>query len=101
MNGSSPSPPDSINIWRTWALTVTYEAGEYTEQKFKVEKTGGGPVIPSPNLDTDLVMACDHLADVLIKASKNPSGSSCRFGKFVLSFKFLHDSSDADGYCKI
>ncbi|KAG1873300.1 hypothetical protein C8R48DRAFT_669898 [Suillus tomentosus] len=72
MNGSSPSPPDSINIWRTWALTVTYEAGEYTEQKFKAEKTGGGPVIPSPNLDTDLVMACDRLADVLIKASKNP-----------------------------
>ncbi|KAG2062393.1 hypothetical protein BDR06DRAFT_966179 [Suillus hirtellus] len=72
MNGSSPSPPDSINIWCTWALTVTYEAGEYTEQKFKAEKTGGGQVIPSPNLDTDLVMACGHLADVLIKASKNP-----------------------------
>ncbi|KAG2091355.1 uncharacterized protein F5147DRAFT_780043 [Suillus discolor] len=72
MNGSSPSTPDSINIWRTWALTVIYEAAEYTEQKFKTEKTGGGPVIPSPNLDTDLVMACDCLADVLIKAYKNP-----------------------------
>ncbi|KAG1823340.1 hypothetical protein EV424DRAFT_1538497 [Suillus variegatus] len=72
MNGSSSSTPDSINIWGTWAPTVTYEAGEYTEQKFKAEKTGGGPVIPSPNLDTDLVMACDRLADVLIKACKNP-----------------------------
>ncbi|KAG2061125.1 hypothetical protein BDR06DRAFT_1002301 [Suillus hirtellus] len=72
MNGSSTSPPDSINIWRTWALTVTYKAGEYTKQKFKAEKTGGGGVIPSPNLDTDLMMACDRLADVLIKAYKNP-----------------------------
>ncbi|KAG1759796.1 hypothetical protein EV702DRAFT_1053685, partial [Suillus placidus] len=72
MNVSSPSTSDGINIWRTWALTVTYEAGEYTEQKFKAEKTGGDPVIPSPNLDTDLVMACDRLADVLIKAYKNP-----------------------------
>ncbi|KAG1794241.1 uncharacterized protein HD556DRAFT_1443187 [Suillus plorans] len=56
MNVSSTSTSDSINIWRTWALTVTYEAGEYTKQKFKAEKTGGDPVIPSPNLDTDLVM---------------------------------------------
>ncbi|KAG2338648.1 hypothetical protein BDR05DRAFT_1004091, partial [Suillus weaverae] len=72
MNVSSPSTSDGINIWRTWALTVTYEAGEYTKQKFKAEKTGGDPVIPSPNLDTDLVMACDRLADVLIKAYKNP-----------------------------
>ncbi|KAG1786003.1 uncharacterized protein HD556DRAFT_1450096 [Suillus plorans] len=72
MNISSPSTPDSINIWCTWALTVTYEAGEYTEQKFKAEKTGGDPVIHSPNLDTDLVMACNRLADVLIKAYKNP-----------------------------
>ena len=101
MNVSSPSTSDGINIWRTWALTVTYEAGEYTEQKFKAEKTGGEPVIPSPNLDTDLVMACDRLVGVLIKAHKNPSGSSWRFGKFILSFIFLHDSSDADGYCKI
>jgi hypothetical protein len=83
MNVSSPSTSDGINIWRTWALTVTYEAGEYTEQKFNSEKTGGEPVIPSPNLDTDLVMACDRLVRVLIKAHKNPSGSSCRFGKFV------------------
>ncbi|KAG2048991.1 hypothetical protein BDR06DRAFT_1012518 [Suillus hirtellus] len=73
MNDSSPSPPDSINIWCTWALTVTYEAGKYTEQKFKAEKTGGGPVIPSPNLNTDLVMVCNRLADVLIKAYKNPN----------------------------
>ncbi|KAG1831694.1 hypothetical protein DFJ58DRAFT_848160 [Suillus subalutaceus] len=29
-------------------------------------------VIPSPNLDTDLVMACDQLVDRLIKAYKNP-----------------------------
>ncbi|KAG1802178.1 uncharacterized protein HD556DRAFT_1438215 [Suillus plorans] len=72
MNVSYPSTSDSINIWHTWALTVTYEAGEYTEQKFKSEKTGGDPVIPSPNLDTDLVMVCDCLADVLIKAYKNP-----------------------------
>ncbi|KAG2356244.1 hypothetical protein BDR07DRAFT_1492165 [Suillus spraguei] len=61
-----------IKIWCTWALAVTYEAGEYTKQKFNAEKTGGDPVIPSPNLDTDLVMVCDCLADVLIKAYKNP-----------------------------
>lgn len=101
MNISSSSTPDGINIWRTWALTVTYEAGEYTAQKFNAEKTGGDAVIPSSNLDTELVMACDRLADVLIKAYKNPSGSSCSFQKICLSFKFLHDSSDADGYSKI
>ncbi|KAG2368435.1 hypothetical protein BDR07DRAFT_1372205 [Suillus spraguei] len=61
-----------IKIWRTWALAITHEAGAYTEQKFNAEKTGGEPDIPSPNLDTDLVMACDRLADVLIKAYKNP-----------------------------
>ncbi|KAG2363645.1 hypothetical protein BDR07DRAFT_1483372 [Suillus spraguei] len=71
MNTSSMSTCD-IKIWCTWALAVTHEAGEYTEQKFNAEKTGGEPVIPSLNLDTDLVMACDHLADVLIKAYKNP-----------------------------
>ncbi|KAG2144056.1 hypothetical protein BD769DRAFT_1383075 [Suillus cothurnatus] len=68
----SSSSDDQITLWRTWALTVTYEACEYTEQKFNAEKTGGDPVIPSPNLDTELVMACDLLADVLIKAYKNP-----------------------------
>ncbi|KAG2353807.1 hypothetical protein BDR07DRAFT_1495642 [Suillus spraguei] len=46
-----------IKIWHTWALAVTHEAGAYTERKFNAEKTGGEPVIPSPNLDTDLVMA--------------------------------------------
>ncbi|KAG2366907.1 hypothetical protein BDR07DRAFT_1479670 [Suillus spraguei] len=71
MNTSSMSTCD-IKIWRTWALAITHEAGAYTEQKFNAEKTGGEPVIPSPNLDTDLVMACDRLADVLIKAYKNP-----------------------------
>ncbi|KAG2366753.1 hypothetical protein BDR07DRAFT_1479757 [Suillus spraguei] len=71
MNTSSMSTCD-IKIWRTWALAVTHEAGAYTEQKFNAEKTGGEPVIPSPNLDTDLVMVCDRLADVLIKAYKNP-----------------------------
>ncbi|KAG2351258.1 hypothetical protein BDR07DRAFT_1502119 [Suillus spraguei] len=71
MNTSSMSTCD-IKIWCTWALAVTHEAGAYTEQKFNAEKTGGEPVIPSPNLDTDLVMACDCLADVLIKAYKNP-----------------------------
>ena len=90
-----------ITLWRTWALTVTHEACEYTEQKFDAEKTGGDSVIPSPNLDTDLVMACDRLVDRLIKAYKNPSESSCRFGKFVLSVKLIHYSSDADRYGKI
>ncbi|KAG2353238.1 hypothetical protein BDR07DRAFT_1496653 [Suillus spraguei] len=71
MNTSSMSTCD-IKIWCTWALAITHEAGAYTEQKFNADKTGGEPVIPSPNLDTDLVMACDHLADVLIKAYKNP-----------------------------
>ncbi|KAG1808413.1 uncharacterized protein BJ212DRAFT_1303025 [Suillus subaureus] len=61
-----------ITLWHTWALTVTHEACEYTEQKFNAEKTGGDPVIPSQNLDTDLVMACDQLVDHLIKAYKNP-----------------------------
>ncbi|KAG2352088.1 hypothetical protein BDR07DRAFT_1499297 [Suillus spraguei] len=61
-----------IKIWCTWALAVTYEAGEYTKQKFNAEKTGGEPVIPSPNLDTDLGMVCDRLADILIKTYKNP-----------------------------
>ncbi|KAG2368163.1 hypothetical protein BDR07DRAFT_1478239 [Suillus spraguei] len=73
MNTSSMSTCD-IKIWHTWALAITYEAGEYTKQKFNAEKTGGEPVIPSLNLDTDLVMVCNRLADVLIKAYKNPSG---------------------------
>jgi hypothetical protein len=100
MNVSSSSTSNNINIWRTWALTVTYEVGEYTEQKFKAVKTGGEPVIPSPNLDTDLVMVCDCLVGVLIKVYKNPSGSSCIFGKFI-DYSYSYDSSDADGYCKI
>ncbi|KAG1725124.1 hypothetical protein EDB19DRAFT_1833925 [Suillus lakei] len=71
MNVSSTSDIE-ITLWRTWALTVTHEACEYTEQKFNAEKTGGDPVIPSLKLDTDLVMACDQLVDRLIKAYKNP-----------------------------
>jgi hypothetical protein len=104
MNISSSSTPDDINIWRTWALTVTYAAGEYTAQKFSAEKTGGDPVIPSPNLDTELVMACDRLADVLIKAYKNPSGSSCRFKKFLHhlnSFMTVQMQMDIARYSKL
>ncbi|KAG1722958.1 uncharacterized protein EDB91DRAFT_1087954 [Suillus paluster] len=71
MNVSSTSDIE-ITFWRTWALTVTHEACEYTEQKFIAEKTGGDPVIPSPKLDTNLVMACDRLVDCLIKAYNNP-----------------------------
>lgn len=97
----SSTSEDEITIFNTWALGVTHVACEYTEQKFNAEKTGGDPVIPSPNLDTDLVMACDQLVDRLIKAYKNPCESSCRFRKFVLSVKLLHHSSDADRYCKI
>ncbi|KAG1784675.1 uncharacterized protein HD556DRAFT_1314889 [Suillus plorans] len=87
---------DDELLWRTWALSVTHEACKYTKQgirvfrdqkghrgshrlestvlhrKFNAEKTGGDLVIPSPNLDTDLVMACDQLVDCLIKAHKNP-----------------------------
>lgn len=90
-----------IKLWRTWALAVTHGACEYTEQKFNAEKTGGDPVIPSPHLDTDLVMACDRLVNRLIKAYKNPSGSSCKFGQSIWSFKFLHHSLDGDWYRKI
>ncbi|KAG1726356.1 uncharacterized protein EDB91DRAFT_1086807 [Suillus paluster] len=68
----SSTSDDEITLLRTWALTVTHVACEYTEQKFNAEKTGRDPVIPSPNLDTDLVMACDRLVDQLIKAYKNP-----------------------------
>ncbi|KAG1721091.1 uncharacterized protein EDB91DRAFT_1256679 [Suillus paluster] len=71
MNVSSTSDIE-ITFWHTWALTVTHEACEYTEQKFIAEKTGGDPVIPSPKLDTNLVMACDQLVDCLIKAYNNP-----------------------------
>ncbi|KAG2060940.1 hypothetical protein BDR06DRAFT_966760 [Suillus hirtellus] len=86
MNGSSLSPPDSINIWCTWALTVTYEAGEYTEQKFKAEKTGGGPVIPSPNLDTDLVMfRCRWiLQDIAVVEQMGHESHSYTLGKQTL-----------------
>ncbi|KAG2030490.1 hypothetical protein BDR03DRAFT_1017087 [Suillus americanus] len=63
---------DEIGLFCTWALTVTHVACDYMEEKFNAEKTGGDPVIPSPNLDTDLVMACDRLVDWLIKAYKNP-----------------------------
>ena len=65
-----------IKLWCTWALAVTHGACEYTEQKFNAEKTGGDTVIPSPHLDTDLVMACDQLVDCLIKAYKNPSADN-------------------------
>jgi hypothetical protein len=82
-NSSTVSSEGPITSWNTWALTVTHEACEYTNKKFVAEKTGGDLVIPSPKLDTDLVMACDQLVDHLIKAYKNPSGSSCRFGKFI------------------
>ncbi|KAG1723659.1 uncharacterized protein EDB91DRAFT_1087731 [Suillus paluster] len=68
----SSTSDDEITLLCTWALTVTHVACEYTEQKFNAEKTGGDQVIPSPNLDTDLVMACDRLVDQLIKAYKNP-----------------------------
>ncbi|KAG1723788.1 uncharacterized protein EDB91DRAFT_1255522 [Suillus paluster] len=68
----SSTSDDEITLLCTWALTVTHVACEYTEQKFNAEKTGGDPVIPSLNLDTDLVMACDRLVDRLIKAYKNP-----------------------------
>ncbi|KAG1835375.1 hypothetical protein DFJ58DRAFT_847425 [Suillus subalutaceus] len=68
----SSTSDDEITLLHTWALTVTHVACDYTEQKFNAEKTGGDPVIPSPNLDTDLVMACDQLVDRLIKAYKNP-----------------------------
>ncbi|KAG2123850.1 hypothetical protein DEU56DRAFT_917257 [Suillus clintonianus] len=68
----SSTSEDEITILNTWALGVTHVACDYTEQKFNAEKTGGDPVIPSPNLDTDLVMACDQLVDRLIKAYKNP-----------------------------
>ncbi|KAG2132127.1 uncharacterized protein EDB93DRAFT_1107962 [Suillus bovinus] len=71
MNGSSTFAI-GISLWRTWALTVTHEASEYTAQKFNAEKTGGDRVTPSPNLDTDLVMACNQLVDCLIQAYKNP-----------------------------
>ncbi|KAG2036154.1 hypothetical protein BDR03DRAFT_1011881 [Suillus americanus] len=60
---------DEISLFCTWALTVTHVACNYTEEKFNAEKTGGDPVIPSLNLDTDLVMACDRLVDWLIKSN--------------------------------
>ncbi|KAG2032245.1 hypothetical protein BDR03DRAFT_985819 [Suillus americanus] len=63
---------DEISLFCTWALTVTHVACDYMEEKFNAEKTGGDPVIPSPNLDTDLVMACDQLVDRLIEAYKIP-----------------------------
>ncbi|KAG2354504.1 hypothetical protein BDR07DRAFT_1494507 [Suillus spraguei] len=83
-----------IKIWRTWALAVTYEAGKYTEQKFNAVRTGGDPVIPSPNLDTDSVMACNHLADVLIKAYKNPIKMQidiARYSKLISSKNTGHN----------
>ncbi|KAG2039583.1 hypothetical protein BDR03DRAFT_1008902 [Suillus americanus] len=64
---------DEISLFCTWALTVTHVVCDYTEEKFNAEKTGGDPVIPSPNLDTDLVMACNQLVDRLIKPYKNPN----------------------------
>ncbi|KAG2035432.1 hypothetical protein BDR03DRAFT_983717 [Suillus americanus] len=63
---------DEISLFCTWALTVTHVACNFMEENFNAEKTGGDPVIPSLNLDTDLVMACDRLVDRLIKAYKNP-----------------------------
>ncbi|KAG2758144.1 hypothetical protein P692DRAFT_201780049 [Suillus brevipes Sb2] len=85
-NSSTASSEDPINIWNTWALTVTHEACEYTNKKFVAEKTGGDPVIPSPKLDTDLVMACDQLVDRLIKAYKNPIKMKidiARYSRFI------------------
>ncbi|KAG2122952.1 uncharacterized protein EDB93DRAFT_1259201 [Suillus bovinus] len=81
MNGSSTSAIQ-ISLWHTWALTVTHKASEYTAQKFNAEKTGGDPVIPSANLDTDLVMACDQLVDCLIKAYENPIQMNINIGRY-------------------
>ncbi|KAG2747996.1 hypothetical protein P692DRAFT_20834277 [Suillus brevipes Sb2] len=83
---STTSSKDQITIWNTWVLTVTHEACEYTDQKFIAEKTGGDPVIPSPKLDTDLVMACDQLVDHLIKAYNNPIQMQidiARYSRFI------------------
>ncbi|KAG1726801.1 uncharacterized protein EDB91DRAFT_1254172 [Suillus paluster] len=68
----SPDSEIEISFWISWALTVTHEVSEYTEQKFNADKMEGDPVIPSPHLDTDLVIACDRLVDHLIKAYHNP-----------------------------
>ncbi|KAG1836864.1 hypothetical protein DFJ58DRAFT_846706 [Suillus subalutaceus] len=54
MDVSSTSDDDEITLLRTWALTVTHVHGDYTEQKFNAEKTGGDPVIPSPKPRHDL-----------------------------------------------
>ncbi|KAG2352031.1 hypothetical protein BDR07DRAFT_1499518 [Suillus spraguei] len=72
MNTSSMSTCD-IKIWRTWAWPSLMKQGIY-RTKIQCREDWRRTVIPSPNLDTDLVMACDRLADVLIKAYKNPSG---------------------------
>ncbi|KAG2740821.1 hypothetical protein P692DRAFT_201796918 [Suillus brevipes Sb2] len=85
-NSSTASSKDPIIIWNTWALSVTHEACEYTNKKFVAEKTGGDPVIPSPKLDTDLVMACDQLVNRLIKAYKNPIKMKidiARYSRFI------------------
>ncbi|KAG2342253.1 hypothetical protein BDR05DRAFT_949207 [Suillus weaverae] len=82
MNISSTSDIE-ISLWCTWTLTVTHEACEYTEQKFNAEKTGGDLVIPSPKLDTDLVMACDQLVNWLIKAYENPRHNEERGEKLL------------------
>ncbi|KAG1720891.1 hypothetical protein EDB19DRAFT_1835752 [Suillus lakei] len=83
MNVSSTSDIE-ITLWHTWALTVTHEACEYTEQKCNAEETGGDPVIPPPKLDTDLVMACDRLVDWLIKAYKIPTQINiARYSKLI------------------
>ncbi|KAG1724884.1 uncharacterized protein EDB91DRAFT_1255022 [Suillus paluster] len=63
MNVSSDSKIE-ISFWIAWALTIAHEASEYTEQKFNADKTGGDLVIPSPHLDTDLVMDLSRNANL-------------------------------------
>ncbi|KAG1743258.1 uncharacterized protein EDB91DRAFT_1081201 [Suillus paluster] len=60
----SPDSKIEISFWISWALTIAHEASEYTEQKFNANKMGGDPFIPSPHLDTNLVMALSRNADL-------------------------------------
>ncbi|KAG2030066.1 hypothetical protein BDR03DRAFT_987329 [Suillus americanus] len=53
------------------------------EEKFNAEKTGGDPVIPSPNLDTDLVMACDRLVDWLMHIKIPMPIDIARYSKLI------------------
>ena len=61
---------DTISLEMSSNMSITHAASEYVSARFR---SPSSDVLPPPILDTHLVLACDHLVNNLIQASKNHS----------------------------